>query len=214
MMSGTWTKRLAVGGLGILAAMTLVMGGCNNDTKAENERLTTENTGLRTENERLKDTVASHSQQISSLSQQLNSRPAPAPAYEPMADQGGTTRSRASRTGEDVVITVAGDVLFGSGQATIQAGARKELDSVAAQLKGKYAGHTVRVEGYTDSDPIKKSKFGSNEALSQARAEAVEKYLISKGVSASRISAVGMGSAKPKGTKKDSRRVEIVVLGN
>jgi outer membrane protein OmpA-like peptidoglycan-associated protein len=113
----------------------------------------------------------------------------------------------------DVVITVAGDVLFASGQTTLKPDAKKELDKIARDLQGKYSGHRIRVEGYTDSDPIKKSKFPSNEALSQARAESVEKYLISKGVSSDRISAQGMGSAKPKATKAASRRVEIVVVG-
>jgi chemotaxis protein MotB len=74
----------------------------------------------------------------------------------------------------------------------------------------------VRVEGYTDSDPLvkTKAKWGSNEGLSEARAESVRAYLISKGISSGRVSAVGMGAAKPKATKKDSRRVEIVVVGD
>jgi outer membrane protein OmpA-like peptidoglycan-associated protein len=112
----------------------------------------------------------------------------------------------------EFVATLAGNVLFDSGQAQIKSSARKQLDSIANALKGKYAGASVRVEGHTDSDPIKRSKWGTNEALSQARAEAVAKYLAAKGVSSSRLEAMGMGSAKPKSSKAASRRVEVVVM--
>jgi len=79
------------------------------------------------------------------------------------------------------VITVAGDVLFASGQTSLKPDAKKELDKVASRLKSEFPGHSVRVEGYTDSDPIHKSPYKTNEALSLARAEAVEKYLVEQG---------------------------------
>lgn len=107
--------------------------------------------------------------------------------------------------------TIAGNVLFDSGQATIKASARKELDRIASKLTKNYRGAAIRVEGHTDSDKITRSKWSSNDALSQARAEAVKKYLVSKGVSASRMDSQGFGSSQPKGTKAASRRVEIVV---
>ena len=112
-------------------------------------------------------------------------------------------------------IEVAGDVLFDPGSVVIKAGGKKELDKIASQIKKKYPSNRIRVEGYTDSDPVNKvkDKFPNNKALSTARAEAVEKYLATKGISASRISAMGMGEANPKATKAASRRVEIVILG-
>jgi flagellar motor protein MotB len=88
---------------------------------------------------------------------------------------------------------------------------RKELDRIASKLTKNYRGAAIRIEGHTDSDPIKRSKWSSNDALSQARADAVKKYLVSKGVSASRLESIGYGSSQPKGTKATSRRVEIVV---
>jgi outer membrane protein OmpA-like peptidoglycan-associated protein len=108
---------------------------------------------------------------------------------------------------------VAGDVAFGPGQATLTAAGKRELDQIARDINRKHSGQRVRVEGYTDTDPVRRSKWGSNEALSQARADSVEKYLISKGVSNSRITAVGMGAKNPKATKASSRRVEIVIVG-
>ncbi|HYF13652.1 MAG TPA: OmpA family protein [Phycisphaerales bacterium] len=114
----------------------------------------------------------------------------------------------------NMVATIAGNVLFDSGSATLKSGAKKQLDRIVRELKGNYKGLPVQVEGHTDSDPIRKSKgkWGTNEALSQARADAVKTYLASQGVSSSRIDAVGYGSSKPKSTKAASRRVEIVVM--
>ena len=40
----------------------------------------------------------------------------------------------------------------------------------------------IRVDGHTDSTPIKVSKWKTNLDLSQARAESVKAYLIKKGV--------------------------------
>jgi outer membrane protein OmpA-like peptidoglycan-associated protein len=109
---------------------------------------------------------------------------------------------------------IAGNVLFDSGQASIKTSARRELDNVARQIQSRYGGANIRIEGHTDSDPIRKSKWGSNEALSEARAEAVMNYLSTKGISRSRMQAVGMGSSEPKSTKAASRRVAIKVLGS
>jgi outer membrane protein OmpA-like peptidoglycan-associated protein len=110
--------------------------------------------------------------------------------------------------------TLAGDVLFGSGSDVIKTEAKKTLDKLATEIKHDYAGASIRVEGYTDSDPLvkTKAKWGTNEKLSEARAEAVRKYLISKGIKSNAVEAMGYGSAKPKATKAESRRVEVVVL--
>jgi outer membrane protein OmpA-like peptidoglycan-associated protein len=109
---------------------------------------------------------------------------------------------------------IAGDVLFASGSDAIKSEAKKTLDRVASEIKRNYAGAVIRVEGYTDSDPLvkTKAKWGTNDRLSQARADAVRGYLVSKGVSGSRVEAMGYGSAKPKATKAASRRVEILVI--
>jgi OOP family OmpA-OmpF porin len=55
--------------------------------------------------------------------------------------------------------------------------------------------------------------------LSQARAEAVRSYLVSKGLPSDKISAVGKGKANPVAPndtadgRANNRRVEIVVAG-
>ena len=109
---------------------------------------------------------------------------------------------------------IAGDVLFDSGSVTLKASAKKSLDSVAGVLNSTYGSHNIRVEGYTDTDPITKSGWKPNERLSAERAMAVEAYLVSKGVSNGRVYSAAFGPANAKNSKKDSRRVEIVILGS
>ncbi len=71
----------------------------------------------------------------------------------------------------------------------------------------------IRVEGYTDSI----GRPATNLRLSQARAEAVMRYLADKGVSSGRMTAKGFGMASPiadnrtaKG-RAENRRVEFVI---
>jgi outer membrane protein OmpA-like peptidoglycan-associated protein len=71
----------------------------------------------------------------------------------------------------------------------------------------------IRVEGYTDSI----GRPATNLRLSQARAEAVVKYLADKGVSPGRMTAKGYGMASPIADNKtakgraENRRVEFVI---
>ncbi|MBC7771492.1 MAG: OmpA family protein [Pyrinomonadaceae bacterium] len=198
---------------GVLGMGLLVLVGCKNQQHEDQvTQLNSEVTSLKEEKAQLEATN-------NSLQAQLAARPVtPPPAAPQSGDQGWGSDTGANNrpirpAQRDVVIEVAGDVLFASGQVTLGASGKKELDKVATTIKNKYSGHDIRIEGYTDTDPIRKAKFSSNEALSKARAEAVENYLSSKGVNNS-MSTVGRGAAKPRATKAASRRVEIVILGN
>tara|TARA_R110002072_G_scaffold42064_20_gene118634 strand:+ start:59186 stop:59860 length:675 start_codon:yes stop_codon:yes gene_type:complete len=119
------------------------------------------------------------------------------------------------RAGGEIVVNIAGDVLFNSGSSDLRTDAKASLNEVVGVLKSSYANNEIRVEGYTDSDKLvkTKAKWGTNENLSSARALAVETYLVGKGIDNNRIYSAAFGPSKPKGTKKDSRRVEIVILG-
>ncbi len=117
-------------------------------------------------------------------------------------------------------VTVGSDVLFSSGRATLTRAGKRALDAIAATITGRYAGLPVRVYGYTDSDPIKRTRklWKDNLDLSANRAMAVTRYLISKGVDSGRIETIGMGAThfvtdnRAKASKAKNRRVEIFVV--
>lgn len=110
-----------------------------------------------------------------------------------------------------VTAVVESDVLFASGKATLRNSAKNSLNAVASVLNSTYGGQHIVVEGHTDTDPIKKSGHKSNYHLGFERAFAVREYLVSRGVSKDRISLASYGPDEPKGSKEQSRRVEIVV---
>jgi outer membrane protein OmpA-like peptidoglycan-associated protein len=84
------------------------------------------------------------------------------------------------------------------------------LDDVANLLK-EDAELKITVEGHTSSD----GTLQANQALSQKRADRVKEYLVSKGISAERITAIGYGPSRPlmeetsEEAKAANRRVEM-----
>jgi OOP family OmpA-OmpF porin len=79
------------------------------------------------------------------------------------------------------------------------------------KILNKYEAASLAIEGHTDSD----GSDAYNQTLSQKRTESVKKYLISKGISDSRLTATGFGETKPVASNKTSlgkaknRRVEL-----
>ena len=105
-------------------------------------------------------------------------------------------------------------MLFDAGKAQLKASALGTLDKIANAIKKDYAGKVIKVDGYTDSDPITKTRdqWDDNWDLSYGRAKSVMQYLTAHGVDQKVVSIVANGSNKPKTSKPASRRVEIVVL--
>lgn len=186
--------------------MGMFLGGCNNAMKDENAALMQENAALRERVTQMETNQAAMQQQLAAS----QTRQAPEATDGGWATDTGARRGGGTTTRE-TVIPISGDILFDSGQATLKASAKKDLDRVVSQIR-QHSGATVRIEGHTDTDPIRKSKWGSNEALSKARADAVRDYLVSKGIARNDITTVGMGAAQPKGSKAASRRVEVVIV--
>jgi outer membrane protein OmpA-like peptidoglycan-associated protein len=110
------------------------------------------------------------------------------------------------------VITLSGNVLFASGKSQLLPGAQNGLGQIAEALKAQNDTKLL-IEGHTDST----GNDATNMSLSKARAEAVQSYLVSRGIEAARISSVGIGSSRPVADNKtpdgraNNRRVEIVV---
>ncbi len=111
-----------------------------------------------------------------------------------------------------VVITLSGSVLFASGKYTLLPIAQNKLDDVAKALQDQ-GFKAIVVEGYTDS----RGSAEKNKQLSFDRADAVRQYLISRGIPAEKIRAVGLGEEQPVATnatpegRAENRRVELVV---
>jgi outer membrane protein OmpA-like peptidoglycan-associated protein len=111
------------------------------------------------------------------------------------------------------VITLSGQVLFVTGKSELLPAARDQLEQVAKALADQGDMKPAVIEGYTDSRGSKEM----NLKLSQDRADAVRSFLISKGVAADKLTAVGKGDASPVATndtpegRANNRRVEIIV---
>lgn len=113
------------------------------------------------------------------------------------------------------------EVLFDSGQATVNPAGKTELDKLATaivELEHEIPPEipwVLRVDGHTDKRPIQSAQFPSNWALSSARAIAVVQYLISKGVDPTRLVAAGFGEFQPIDTAENedayrkNRRIEL-----
>lgn len=111
---------------------------------------------------------------------------------------------------EAAEVIVLKDVRFETNSDSLTGSSIKILDEVAATLIQR-PNISIEVAGYTDD----RGAAAHNETLSQKRAEAVAKYLIDRGVDASKLSAKGYGSADPVAENNTSegraqnRRVEL-----
>jgi len=110
------------------------------------------------------------------------------------------------------VITLSGSVLFATDKSDLLPTAAERLDQVADALK-EQTDRQVTVLGFTDSRGV----ASHNQTLSESRAQSVRNYLISRGIPAEQISAVGKGPSDPVADnasaegRANNRRVEIVL---
>ncbi|MBI3509596.1 MAG: OmpA family protein [Bacteroidetes bacterium] len=101
---------------------------------------------------------------------------------------------------------IADDIHFASGDSTINSDSYWKLDLLSNELS-QTPKIKVEIDGHTDST----GTTDANQKLSEARARAVKRYFVSKGIDAKRITTKGYGSSKPLG--KDpakNRRVEFI----
>ena len=116
-----------------------------------------------------------------------------------------------------LVTRMLDQVLFDSGKAELRRSAYPVLDKVAKVLQ-EVSDQPIGVEGHTDNQPIKRSGWESNKALSIARANAVMDYLVQRGIDRSRLTAIGYGEEHPIASnetaagRQKNRRVEIIIL--
>ena len=102
-------------------------------------------------------------------------------------------------------------IIFGFASNELRRSSYKTLNDIAQSLRN-FPEVTLKVLGYTDD--VGGSE--NNQNLSQKRADAVVKYLVSQGIESSRLEAIGKGEADPVANNSDSagrklnRRVEFI----
>ena len=220
-----WRRaRSARAGLaGLIGVAMAALGGCASGGDAEYDALLDENSALRARVSTLQTALDQcevnrqaaedeNAQLAAGLSNMQGTGSTPGSTPTGFEGISGATVTHGS--GGEIVVAIAGDVLFDSGRAELKSSAQSSLARIAQVLNAQYAGNTVRIEGYTDSDPIRRSNWQSNEHLSAERALAVEKYLVQRGVNNDRVYSAAFGPSNPRSTRDQSRRVEIVVLGS
>jgi chemotaxis protein MotB len=112
-------------------------------------------------------------------------------------------------------IELKSSLLFQSGEAEAGVDAVPIMEALAATVRD--SGLPVRVEGFTDDQPIASEIYPSNWELSSARAASIVKMLALNGVAASRLAAIGYGEFQPVSTndteegRAENRRVVLMI---
>jgi chemotaxis protein MotB len=120
--------------------------------------------------------------------------------------------------GGNAVISIPSEVTFAPGKADLTKKGQEALRAVARVLLDEHGSGRYWIEGHTDTDPIKKSKWESNRELSLERAMAVLHYLVEEcSLPDGQCVVAGHGQYQPLTANDDNagkarnRRVEIVV---
>jgi chemotaxis protein MotB len=212
-----------------LIAIGFACVGCCDPEKKQIQALTQDYNLLSLKNKEVNAELANARSRESQLMGQMDAKDMQLMALKTENDDlkakrgGAPAGSTPARPGDESIVyseTVGSDVLFEAGKATLTANGKARLDTIAGTLRSKYPGMSVRVMGFTDSDPIVKTKnlWKDNLDLSANRAMEVTRHLWSKGISAEHVETVAMGAThfvSPNTTKTGkagNRRVEILVV--
>ncbi|MGC8559768.1 MAG: OmpA family protein [Phycisphaerae bacterium] len=229
--------------MGAVLLGSLFIGGCsNNKMVTERNQLIMQNKQLqqqlaetkaslaatRTQLQQQQEIAAAASAQAAANQQKMaTTAPANNSGYStilpPMSSGSGQStqsmqgmhrmRSRHTRRVEMHRFVLSSDLLFAPGSARLSPRATHMLMHVAYELRSRYAGRHVLVEGYTDNTPIH-HPYPNNYYLGLARARSVESFLARHGVSRRRMRAISFGDHHMVSHTDLAldRRVEVVVL--
>lgn len=106
-------------------------------------------------------------------------------------------------------------IKFNSSRSTFKNASYVLMDDVVSVMN-EYPGINVRIAGHTDSQGAEEN----NQKLSEKRANAVMNYLVSKGISPTRLRSVGFGEVSPiadnntAAGRAENRRVEFSVIND
>ena len=119
------------------------------------------------------------------------------------------------RVGEGIAIKFDSGILFDFNSADLRPAARDNLVELAQSLK-EYPNTDAMIVGHTDAVGSDDYNLG----LSQRRAESAVQYLVSQGISRSRLTTIGKGEREPVASndtdygRQQNRRVEVAIYAN
>ncbi len=137
-----------------------------------------------------------------------------------LPDEGGRKLIGVRQDGNRLLVALASNWMFNSGDATLTPDALTMLKRIGTVL-GQVPDRFVQVTGHTDNQAISKAlqkTFPDNKALSWARAENARRALINGGIPPDRTKAIGMADSRPLASnateqgRQKNRRLELVIV--
>lgn len=122
--------------------------------------------------------------------------------------------AKVSHSPKGTSITIDSRFAYGVGNAELKVAILPFLDSLVPIMASRGNKFPIAVEGHTDSDPTFGAiavRYPTNWELSSARAASVVRYLMSQGVQARRLRAVGYADQVPYGTTWAQARRGVTV---
>ncbi|GHT61488.1 membrane protein [Bacteroidia bacterium] len=117
--------------------------------------------------------------------------------------------------GQAIKVTFDSGILYATNSSTLNQASKNSLIQFANSLKSN-PDTNVHIYGHTDSTGSDKI----NIPLSNERANSVDNFLVSQGISSARMTAEGLGSSQPVADnattagRQQNRRVEIYIIPN
>lgn len=123
--------------------------------------------------------------------------------------------AKVERVGEGIQVTFESGLLYDFDSDAVKSEARTNLQELAKSLD-QYPDSDLLILGHTDS--VGTDQY--NKDLSVRRADAAAEYLISQGVSRSRVGTGGLGEEEPVASnatesgRQQNRRVEVAIYAS
>jgi outer membrane protein OmpA-like peptidoglycan-associated protein len=123
--------------------------------------------------------------------------------------------AKVERVGEGIQVTFESGLLYDFDSDVVKPDARTNLSELASSLD-KYPDSDLIIIGHTDQ--VGSSEY--NQRLSERRASAAARYLVSQGVSGSRVATRGLGETEPvesnetEAGRAANRRVEVAIFAS
>jgi chemotaxis protein MotB len=202
--------------------VTALLTGCAelDQLKQQNADLQAQLAAMQAERDRTRDQSALLENQVKGLQGQVAEAQSTADELAALRQKLGS-EVQVSVKGGLVTIELPEKVLYKSGEASLTERGKATLRKVGAALNSQFAGYPLRVEGHTDTDPIRRTRnlYKSNWELSSTRALEVVHFLAEQcGLDPKRVHAAAFGQYQPvvanttAASKQQNRRVAIVVL--